>query len=304
MTYSFQNFSVGQVLTAVQMDQVEANIRDHIHGRDSVVLSGLSWRYSNKTANYTIVADDIGTLFSCSGTFTLTLPAIANVASGWSITVHNRGTGLVTVEGNAAETIDGQANIIVGAGGSATLFEDGNAGEFRTYATGGVLAPIGTFSDANQSTKETGIDLTGFDRVFISAKMRTLSSSQHPRFRVKAGGSVITSATYDYERNGAFTTGATAVLMGLETGGGIKDNFLELMIVNGKSTGGVAGDDAVGGWYRTVELSTSGTTAFCSGGWFNDDSTDVLGNAIEDISFHASSGNIDIEGSVYGGANF
>lgn len=36
MTYSFQTFSVGQVLTAAQMNQVEVNVRDHGHGLDGV----------------------------------------------------------------------------------------------------------------------------------------------------------------------------------------------------------------------------------------------------------------------------
>lgn len=37
MTYSFQTFSLNQVLTASQMNQVEANIRDHIHGASGVL---------------------------------------------------------------------------------------------------------------------------------------------------------------------------------------------------------------------------------------------------------------------------
>lgn len=36
MTYSFQTFSVGQVLTAAQVNQIEVNIRDHAHGSGSV----------------------------------------------------------------------------------------------------------------------------------------------------------------------------------------------------------------------------------------------------------------------------
>ncbi len=36
MAYSFQTFSVGQVLTAAHMNQVEYNIRDHVHGADGV----------------------------------------------------------------------------------------------------------------------------------------------------------------------------------------------------------------------------------------------------------------------------
>lgn len=42
MAYSFQTFTVGQVLTAAQMNQVEVNIRDHIHGQNGVSAMGLS----------------------------------------------------------------------------------------------------------------------------------------------------------------------------------------------------------------------------------------------------------------------
>lgn len=36
MAYSFQSFSVGQVLTAAQMNQTEVNVRDHSHGESGV----------------------------------------------------------------------------------------------------------------------------------------------------------------------------------------------------------------------------------------------------------------------------
>ena len=39
MAYTFQTYSVGQVLTAAQMGQEEANIRDHQHGLASVLMA-------------------------------------------------------------------------------------------------------------------------------------------------------------------------------------------------------------------------------------------------------------------------
>src|SRR4030067_1441694 len=36
MTYSFQTFTLNQILTSPQMNQVEANIRDHRHGQSGV----------------------------------------------------------------------------------------------------------------------------------------------------------------------------------------------------------------------------------------------------------------------------
>ena len=40
--YSFQTFSVGQVLTASQMNQVEVNVRDHLHGRSGVLAQNFT----------------------------------------------------------------------------------------------------------------------------------------------------------------------------------------------------------------------------------------------------------------------
>lgn len=39
MSYSYQTFSVGQVLTAAQMTQVEDNVRDHGHGLAGVLMA-------------------------------------------------------------------------------------------------------------------------------------------------------------------------------------------------------------------------------------------------------------------------
>ena len=39
MAYSFQTFSVGQVATAAQMNQIEVNVRDHGHGLAGVGMA-------------------------------------------------------------------------------------------------------------------------------------------------------------------------------------------------------------------------------------------------------------------------
>ena len=43
MAYSFQTFTVGQVLTAGQVNQIEVNIRDHQHGVAGVTGSGMTF---------------------------------------------------------------------------------------------------------------------------------------------------------------------------------------------------------------------------------------------------------------------
>lgn len=70
--------------------------------------------YTTKTANYTLVALDIGYVFDCTtNTFTLTFTAAATLGSGWWVFIVNSGTGSITLDPNGAETIDGLSTLIM-----------------------------------------------------------------------------------------------------------------------------------------------------------------------------------------------
>lgn len=72
---------------------------------------------SNKTAAYTVVAGDNGTIINCtSGTFTVALTAAATLGSGFNCWVWNTGTGTITIDPNSTETIDGVATLILRQG--------------------------------------------------------------------------------------------------------------------------------------------------------------------------------------------
>jgi hypothetical protein len=58
-----------------------------------------------KTANYTATLAD--TIISCSGTFTVTLPTAVG-CTGREYVIKNTGTGVITVDANSTETIDGE----------------------------------------------------------------------------------------------------------------------------------------------------------------------------------------------------
>ena len=63
---------------------------------------------SNKTAAYTVIAGDNGTIINwTSGTFTATLTAAATLGTGFNVWIWNTGTGVVTIDTNGTETIDG-----------------------------------------------------------------------------------------------------------------------------------------------------------------------------------------------------
>jgi len=83
-----------------------------------------------KAANYSVTADDLGSLFvldATGGSFTLSLPHAAGVASGKGFDVLVVGTsGSVTLDGDGSETINGSTTLVLRAQyGSVQVVSDG-----------------------------------------------------------------------------------------------------------------------------------------------------------------------------------
>jgi hypothetical protein len=93
-------------------------------GVTTVPAYGTPWEnYQTKTGAYTmLVTDDI--VECTSGTFTVTLfTAVGN--TGKQIIIKNTGTGTITIDGNASETIDGALTITLPQYFSYTLVSNG-----------------------------------------------------------------------------------------------------------------------------------------------------------------------------------
>lgn len=80
-----------------------------------------------KSANYTVLTTDEGFLVlvdASAGTVTVTLPAAATAADGFQIRVLKTDSSVnaVTVDGDGAETIDGQTTFVLGNQFDAGLF--------------------------------------------------------------------------------------------------------------------------------------------------------------------------------------
>ena len=76
---------------------------------DGVDLSvGIPWNVLSKSANYTVTTSDGAhvAVLCTSGTFTVTLYPAAGM-TGRTVHVKNVGAGVITIDGNSAETIDG-----------------------------------------------------------------------------------------------------------------------------------------------------------------------------------------------------
>ena len=63
--------------------------------------------YSTKTSAFTAGAGDMGKLFDCTGSFSVSLVQSATLADGWYFYLINSGTGLITIDPAGSETIDG-----------------------------------------------------------------------------------------------------------------------------------------------------------------------------------------------------
>ena len=141
---AIQDFTAGQILTAAQMDSLQAN--------------DYNWTVSTKTANYTLVAADKGTrvVMNAAGATTITVNN-SLFSAGDTLFIQNIGAGTCTITaGTATVTTAGSLALSTWAGGtlyftsaSAAIFFSGSAPAYGT-ATGGIGSPTAvTISGVN-----------------------------------------------------------------------------------------------------------------------------------------------------------
>lgn len=106
-----------------------------------------------KSAAYTVVVGDRGDVLLCTGTWSLTLTAASTLANGFSFGVVNVGTGTITIDPNASETVDGALTKAIAPGQSAILITDG-AG-WRTVGLSGGGAKGGGSDDVFYENAQT-----------------------------------------------------------------------------------------------------------------------------------------------------
>jgi hypothetical protein len=94
---------------------------------DQASGGGGGFTYSAITADPAPAVKD--THYSCTGTFTITLPAVSGTTAGDQIRVKNIGTGTVTIDGASSETVDGATTFAMDVQWSAiTLVSNGSTG--------------------------------------------------------------------------------------------------------------------------------------------------------------------------------
>lgn len=117
-----------------------------------------------KSAGYTVVLADFGVLIDCTSTFTLALTAAATLGDGFRFWVRNSGTGVITVDPNSTEQIDGATTVALNPGDSCEVIC--NASAFKTVGRG-LPAAGGTLQGAANEAK--GADIASATTTDIGA---------------------------------------------------------------------------------------------------------------------------------------
>jgi hypothetical protein len=96
-------------------------------GAEASQGGGGGFTYSAITADPAPAVKD--THYSCTGTFTITLPAVSGTTAGDQVRVKNIGTGTITIDGASSETVDGSTTFAMDVRWSAvTLVSNGSTG--------------------------------------------------------------------------------------------------------------------------------------------------------------------------------
>tara|TARA_R110000868_G_scaffold241334_2_gene495899 strand:- start:344 stop:1153 length:810 start_codon:yes stop_codon:yes gene_type:complete len=100
--------TAGTYGTSTAVGQFTVTAEGLISAAVNVPISGVSYPYAAKTANYTIAVTDY--LVNCTAnTFTITLPTALGIA-GQQFQIKNSGTGIITINTTSAQVIDDQAS--------------------------------------------------------------------------------------------------------------------------------------------------------------------------------------------------
>lgn len=80
-----------------------------------------------KSGSYTVAITDFGTWLTCTSTFTLALTAAATLGDGFWVGVRNDGSGVITIDPNSTEQVDGASTLALYPGESCQLVCTGSA---------------------------------------------------------------------------------------------------------------------------------------------------------------------------------
>ncbi len=121
--------STNQVEWAKHIDKIGDPLNTAIAAMDSSITAAFALifgsTFSSHSGNYTVLITDRGRFLEATATLTFTLPTVATAGVGFPLAFINTGSGIMTIDGNGAETINGVASLALDPGAGALLTCDG-----------------------------------------------------------------------------------------------------------------------------------------------------------------------------------
>lgn len=171
----------------------------------SWVFAGINGRRSIVGAD-TIVAADTEKLLQCAGTFSLAITAAATLGDQFGTYVANTGSGLVTLDPNGSELIDGATTKVLPPGAWCLIFTDG-AAFFTIGAAPNLFRSTRTANTALVSGDGgTYVDVTSGSFTQTASAAATLGNGWNCYFGNSGTGTVT------IDPNGSETIGGQATL--------------------------------------------------------------------------------------------
>jgi len=200
----------------------------------------------SRASNTILGLSDYGKTFLATSTFTQTLTAVATLGDGWHCFYRNDGSGVITLDPNASETIDGTTTIVLNPGDACRIACNGSA--FKTIG----LRRI-TLGTEQATTSGTSIDFTsipaGVKRISIMLNEVSLAAGTD-KMMLQIG-----------DAGGIETTGYLGSVVLQQTSG----NTAQSSTTGFQSTTGGGGNVAVSGTLTLSLLESSNNTWSCSG---------------------------------------
>lgn len=180
---------IGYVSNRFAGRQNGSTLRFAMRGADILV-----WNTSYQINTSTLAGTATGAMYSCTGTLTLSFQASVDNDLYFVAYVKNEGAGIVTLDPNGTETIDGLSTLKLYPGESVIVFDTGGTTNYRTIGRqkGEILISRQTASNSTTIDFTTGLDDTEFDSFIFRLKNivpATDATSMWMRFSTNAGSS-------------------------------------------------------------------------------------------------------------------
>ncbi len=138
-----------------------------------------------RAANTVLAIGDFARIIAATGSWTQTFNAAATLGDGWFVEYRNDGTGVITLDPNAAETIDGATTIQLAPGETCCVYCDGT--QFKTIGRSSLLLQNQTVTAFTTGGTSTAYTLTPTPAIAANAA--------NQRFRVKFNAAPGTNPT-------------------------------------------------------------------------------------------------------------